>query len=600
MLRSRLLGATARNAPASVSVLWRHVGRSGAKAGSVVLRAAPGRSRRLLTGAGVRRHRPDLAALALHAGGDRETAQDVLADAVRSRGPHLGGVAMAALTLDETDLARGAIELLPRDAPARARLEALLLAGEGRLDAALQRLQGARGARAGVLRRRLTGEVEVVRHELLTDSLTVPGPSPTVAGRPVHRVLHVVSNALPDVPAGYTIRTHGIVTAQRAAGLDPHVVTRLGFPVDIGVLGATRRVLVDGVPHHRLLPAGRLPAPGRAHQERWVADLRALMHAIQPDLLHAHSVHANAQAALVVGRAEGLPVVYEVRGFLEETWRSRGEERRADSDFYRWSREAETACMAAADAVVTLAATMRAEIVSRGVDPAKVHVVPNAVGPAFTAPLPPRGAARRAVGLPQDATVFGTVTTLNAYEGVDTLVAAVSLLDDPHVRLLVVGGGPEEHRLRRLAEPLGERVVFAGRVPHAAVRQHLAALDVFCVPRRVTPATVLVPPLKSLEAMAGGRPVLASDLPPLVEQVQPGRFGAVARPDDPVAWAEAMSLLGYAPDDLRTMGERARAWIGEHRTWARAVGRYGEVYAHAVGIGPHPPTDTRGERERGC
>jgi hypothetical protein len=122
MLRSRLLGATARNAPASVSVLWRHVGRSGAKAGSVVLRAAPGRSRRLLTGAGVRRHRPDLAALALHAGGDREAAQDVLADAVQARGPHLGGVAMAALTLDETDLARGAIELLPRDAPARGRV----------------------------------------------------------------------------------------------------------------------------------------------------------------------------------------------------------------------------------------------------------------------------------------------------------------------------------------------------------------------------------------------------------------------------------------------------------------------------------------------
>lgn len=249
-------------------------------------------------------------------------------------------------------------------------------------------------------------------------------------------------------------------------------------------------------------------------------------------------------------------MVYEVRGFLEETWRSRGGE--PDSDFYRWSRDAETACMVAADAVVTLAETMRQEIVSRGVD-----------------------------------TVFGTVTTLNDYEGVDTLVHALAELDDPGVRLLVVGDGPARSTLERLAAPLGARVVFTGRVPHARVPDHLAAIDVFCVPRRATPVTVLVPPLKPLEAMAAGRPVLASDLPPLVETVRPGEFGAVAPAGDPSAWAEQMSLLRYAPDDARTMGERAREWIAEHRTWAAAAERYGAVYAQVASGGPAPGTSAR-------
>jgi len=216
-----------------------------------------------------------------------------------------------------------------------------------------------------------------------------------------------------------------------------------------------------------------------------------------------------------------------------------------------------------------------------------VHVVPNAVPASFLGPVPEQvvAAARDRLRLGSRDTVFGTVTTLNDYEGVDTLVEALVVLDDPAVRLLVVGDGPARSALQRLAAPLGDRVVFTGRVPHARVREHLAVMDVFCVPRRATPVTVLVPPLKPLEALAAGRPVLASDLPRLVETVRPGQFGAVAAPADPAAWAEQMSLLRYAPDDARTMGERAREWIAGHRTWAAVVGRYDAIYAQVASGG---------------
>lgn len=574
--------ALVRNGPAAASVLWRHLGRTGAKAGSVALRVAPPRARQLLSGPGVRRRRPDLAALALAAAGERERATAVLTTALHEEtlppAALVRRVAAAALTLDLPDLAEHALDLLPDDDPDRARLAALLAATRGRLREAVRWAAQVPGRRGVELRRRLAGETEVLRHELLDEELTRP-PAPRAAASAVRRVLHVVSNALPEVQAGYTIRTHGIVTAQAAGGLEPHVVTRLGFPVDSGHLGAAARVEVDGVPYHRLLPTGPLPVPSRGLQERAVRELGALVETLRPDLLHAHSKHENAQVALVVARRLGLPVVYEVRGLLEETWRSRGGP--VDSDFYAWSREAETLCMTLADRVVVLAETMRREVVERGVPEDKVDVVPNAVPDAFTEPLPDGEPVRRRLGLRPGDTVFGTVTTLNDYEGIDTLLAALERLDDPGVRLVVVGDGPARAALRERSGSLGDRVVFTGRVPHSGVRELLAAMDAFCVPRRATPVTVLVPPLKPLEAMAAGLPVLVSDLPPLVELVVPGRHGLAAPAGDSEAWAAAMCRVRDDPDGARDLGRHARDHVVAHGTWSVAAERYQDVYDRA-------------------
>ena len=166
--------------------------------------------------------------------------------------------------------------------------------------------------------------------------------------------------------AGYTVRTQGLVDAQRAAGIDAHVCTPPGFPVAQGHLGAAPFTTLAGVPYHRDLAAGRrLDLPDR-HLEAYAVTVAALARSVGADVLHAHSKHVNAQAALLAGRRLGVPVVYEARGFLEDTWRTRGGD--ADSDFYRWTRETETRCLSLADAVVTLSQSMRDDVVARGVD----------------------------------------------------------------------------------------------------------------------------------------------------------------------------------------------------------------------------------------
>lgn len=404
-------------------------------------------------------------------------------------------------------------------------------------------------------------------------------------------MLHVVSGALPEQQTGYTIRTQGITAGLRSSGLDARVVTRLGFPVDVGVFGAANEADVDGVPYHRLLPSRGVPIPGVARQEMAVAEVEALVRQVKPDVLHAHSKHENAQVALVAGRRLGVPVVYEARGFLEETWVSSGGDRH--TDFYRWSREAETRCMQQAQQVVTLSSAMARDIVARGLSADRVHVVPNAV-PASFAERPDddagghraraREATRRRHGIPLGATVFGTVSTLNDYEGLDCVVEALGLLGDPGLHLLVVGDGPARRAVQSSAHELGvaERVHLTGRVPHDSVRDHLDAMDVFVVPRRATAVTTLVPPLKPVEAMAVGLPLLVSDLPPLVEITQQGRFGDVATPQDPVAWAQAMEALASHPARRHALGADAAQFVRRERTWEALAARYVEIYRLAA------------------
>ena len=191
-------------------------------------------------------------------------------------------------------------------------------------------------------------------------------------------MLHVVTNALPNTNAGYTVRTHQIAVAQRAAGMDPHVMTGCGFPVAQGRLDARSTVHLDGVVYHRLLPRLLPRRPDRA-LARGLDLASGLVGQLGPAVLHAASNHINGQLALALREVYGLPVVYEVRGFLEDSWQSRHPGDLSRSDIYRLSRDLETHCMREADLVVTLGQAMREEIVARGIPADRVLVVPNAV-----------------------------------------------------------------------------------------------------------------------------------------------------------------------------------------------------------------------------
>ncbi|GAA1731298.1 glycosyltransferase family 4 protein [Isoptericola hypogeus] len=410
-------------------------------------------------------------------------------------------------------------------------------------------------------------------------------------------VHHHLTNSLPHTQSGYTLRTHAILTAQRTAGLAVSASTRSGYPLTVGALGARGTDVVDGVPYRRLVPRS-LPADQRRRFDDGVDLLaRALDRAAggrRPDVVHATTPWTTGDAARAAAARCGLPWVYEVRGLPEETWAAshptpEARERAAASERYALMRAKETELALAADHVVTLSGTMRDELVGRGVPRERITVVPNAVDAELLAPAPDPAEARAALGLRTAPFVIGTVSSLVGYEGLDTVLRTTALLRSRGVDVsaLVVGDGVARPGLLRLADELGlgAHAILPGRVPRDVARTYLAALDVVLVPRRPDRVTRLVTPLKPVEAMALGRPVVASDLPALAEVLSPldggDPAGVLVQADDVEAWAGAVARL-LTGDAHRAALVAAGRDVARERTWTRLVARYNDVYARVA------------------
>lgn len=550
----------------AVSLAWRHLRTEPARLPLLALRLAPGPPRRAVRSAASRLGGLPLA-YALWDQGRREEAREVVLAAADGAGSRaVSRLVTACLAAGDAATARELVERLPR--------------GTTRDTAEHNtELATGRAVRVSPVSPDHHG-ITLTRGDRTRPDDTVNARRPPSAGD-LLRVLHLVTNALPHTNAGYTQRTHRIAVAQRELGLDAHVVTRAGYPLTKGVADPRPLVAVDGVPYHRMIPWAA-PADTDAEFEAGLRMGSDLVEVLRPDVLHAASNHRNARLALALGRRFGLPVVYEMRGFLEESWLSRDPERSTEDAFYRAERARETMCLLAADLVVTLGEVMRADIVDRGVDPDRLLVVPNAVDRSFLKPLPPATRVRERLGIGAGAFVAGTTTSCFGYEGLDTLLEAVALMrgcgEDAHA--LVVGDGPELPALRARAGSLGlaGAAHFTGRVPSERVREHHGALDVFVVPRRDERVCRVVTPLKPVEAMAGGLPIVASDLPALREIVEPGVTGELIPAGQPACLADVLSKLSYSRKTRISYGCVSRSRVEEERTWAGAAYRYDRAY----------------------
>jgi len=403
----------------------------------------------------------------------------------------------------------------------------------------------------------------------------------------IMRILHVLDHSIP-LHSGYTFRTASILREQRALGWDT-------FHITSPKQGACKvaEESVDGLHFYRTaggtglmanLPVGREVALMKALGQR----LDYVVRQVEPDLIHAHSPVLNALPALKIGRKYGIPVVYEIRAFWEDAAVDHGTTTQ-DSLRYQATRRLETRAIQRADHVFTICEGLRSDIVARGISPDKVTVIPNAVDvSAFQLAAPPDPALQAQLGL-AGATVIGFVGSFYAYEGLDLLVAALPQLRHarPDIKLLLVGGGDQEPRLRQQASQLGvtDHVVFAGRVPHQDVHRYYDLIQVLAYPRRPMRLTELVTPLKPLEAMAQGQLFVASDVGGHRELIRHRDTGILFQAGSVDALAQAiLNLLGQ-PELWPLLKTNGRRFVETERTWKRSVANYIEPYrrlTHAV------------------
>lgn len=516
--------------------------------------------------------------------GDRQAGVDVvdrLADASDQRA--VRARVRLLVSLGQGQEALTVLDERPVATPALLRSLGSVLYDQGHLTAALDCYDRALSdnpldATAAAWSQRLREELSVLRGQWR--------PTPGTSRSPVEdgikgRVLHVVGRSLPAVQNGYAIRTQSVVQSQLAVGLDPHVVSALGFPEP--TLSGPRREIVDGVPHHRLLDGRGRPLGLEERLDRGLALAVPLVREVRPAVLHPAADYQNAVLALGLRDVTGLPVVYEARGFWEESWLSRRDEQTSEnSDQFLLRRSIETECMLRADHVVTLADVMRDDILARGVPPERVTVIPNAVDVDAFVPVERDPGLAQRWGIDPGDVVVGYISSLVPYEGIDLLVRACAELasSDRRVRLLVVGDGPERDSLERLASELLDagQAVFTGRVPHDLVLAYYGLIDLFVVPRRPDRVCRLVTPLKPYEAMATGRAVIVSSVEALLEMVRPGETGESFEAGSVTSLCETLGRLIDDKEHRAELGKAARAYVCEHRTWRANADRYLALY----------------------
>lgn len=421
----------------------------------------------------------------------------------------------------------------------------------------------------------------------------VPGPAERLEPASRRRVLHILKSSAPERWSGFTIRTMHNLRAQRAAGLEPVVVTELGWPRVAGVTDVAPRLSVDGVDHHRL---DRGPAydPRRVPNDRRLLDtaeaLVPLVQELRPAILHAHSGYRGGDQALValaLRERFGIPVVYEVRGLFEGVWSS-DPETAERSELYARRLAQETRILHEVDGILAISQALADEMAARGIPRTKVTVLPNGIDPDALGQADRDPGLRASLGL-AGRFVVGYLGNLDHWrEGIDVLIAAVAELASRgrrEVALLVVGDGLRRDALEAEARRRGvaEACRFTGRVPHEAVAAYYAQMDLFANPRLEERAARYITPLKPFEAMALGLPVLVSDLPALREIVDPPKRGVTAPPGDAVGLADAIESLMLDPATRSRISAAGRAWVRAERTWASNGPRYRSAYEAILG-----------------
>lgn len=320
-----------------------------------------------------------------------------------------------------------------------------------------------------------------------------------------------------------------------------------------------------GIPTRRLVHVRRDISP--VEDWRAVDELTRLMREFRPDAIHLNSSKMGVLGSVAASKLKAPRpwVVYRIGGwaFLEplSPWK-KSLYRIAE----RWSARKKDVIITVHPGDERIARELR-------IRPRRaLMTVPNGLDDvAFAAALLPRSDARRALGIPEHAFVFGTVANAYATKGLlpylDTLAKA--LAEDRNAVGVIVGDGPELDALRNKRDGFDakDRILLAGHRDDAS--RLYAAVDAFVLPSRKEgmPWTVL-------EAMASGVAVIATDVGAcrwMLASGEGGDSGVVVPKDDPLSLLDAMHRLRTHPEEREALGRAGRAAVSRRFAWTETV-----------------------------
>jgi glycosyltransferase involved in cell wall biosynthesis len=363
-----------------------------------------------------------------------------------------------------------------------------------------------------------------------------------------HRRLGVLTVVDALMPAGAET-----VAKRIALGLDPDrfesviCSTRPSAPEIVGAVRAGGVEVLE------------LERRSKAEVWRWLPLVR-LLRSGRIDIVHAHKFGSNLWLALL-SPVTNVPVLIA----HEHSWSYDGRPLRRLADRLLIARAATT--------MLAVSPADRIRMIEvEHIPPDKVVFIPNGIPDA---PLGDGVPVRRALDLPEHASVVGTVCSLRPEKGLDAALRALAPLSRrrPDLRFLVVGEGPERPRLERLAEELNVRAVFIGQRPNEEVPNLLAAMDVVICSSHFEGM-----PLAVLEWMAAGKAIVAHRVGGIPAILEHGREALLVPPDDTAALAAAIDRLLDDPDERRRLGAAARRRQHDEYRFAHTLAEIETLY----------------------
>lgn len=279
-------------------------------------------------------------------------------------------------------------------------------------------------------------------------------------------------------------------------------------------------------------------------------------------------------AGLELARRVGRPFVVEYNG--SEVWIAR---HWAGGVRYEGLAAAvEQANLSGADLVVTVSDVLRQDVISRGIAPERVLVVPNGVDTDRFSPDIDGAGVRRRLGL-EGRLVVGFSGSFGPWHGADVLArafrAAFEARPDLPLTLLFLGDGERKAAAAAVlsGSPAAAALIEAGVIPFDEMPAHLAACDILVSPQIQNPdgTAFFGSPTKLFEYMAVGRPVIASALTQMADILRDGETALLVPAGDDAALSAAVIRLAEDPGLRRSLADRARKQVLERHTWDQHV-----------------------------
>ena len=375
-----------------------------------------------------------------------------------------------------------------------------------------------------------------------------------------------------------------IAEAQAALGHEVHVVApyapevrpypspvrlhwfRYVWPARLGVMGHARALEND----RRLRSSAYWLAP-----LYFAAQSLAMAHVVRRyrmDLIHAHWVVPNGVSAALISRWTRLPLYVSLHG----------------SDVYLAARKTWLRGLAAwtfqhARGVTACSPELADGAVRMGADRERIHLVPWGASPEVFADHADDGHLRNRLGIPRDAVIVLGLGRLVAKKGFDVLIRAAPrvLTQHPSTWFVIGGDGPERGRLLSLADEVNvsHRVILTGSVPWTEVPDYLSMSDIFVVPSmRDVSGNLDGLPTTVLEAMAAGRPVIATPVGGISMVVENGKTGVIVPEANSEVLANALVRLLGSPDERKRLGRESRDRVRRDLNWAAIARRFDSLY----------------------